>query len=894
MTRRNGRQDILTTTHGGGAAAATPRRPSPGSDLACLAEAVLDFGQTLDWQQVLISTVRRLRDAAGAAACDIYAFQDDVWVGLVSLSGETIDESFAGTRHAADEYRLRLPGDPGCDPAEIFDIRTAASVSETERHAWVADGYRSGLLLPLVVGGRKVGEAVLYSHERRHFDRLDLLTSLAQLASRAIANAATHRELESRNRRETLVNDACYAFSSSLEPEDIFLSIALRLCEAIDAPSCDVMLLNEAGELTSVVSVTNGRPDGWQGSSVPLADWSSTSLAVASRSPIAIASRDDPLLSEDERRSMESFGQLSCLTVPLVVKERVIGVVELLESRRERSFTPDEIATVESVARMAALAIDNARHHTEVKRLHLAALEALSSALNAKDPYTSGHAIRVAAYLALLGQKLGWTDERISHVQEAAYLHDIGKIGVSDRALLKAGPLNTEEWALMRQHPAISAEIVRPLFDDDLVAAVRHHHERFDGGGYPDGLAGEAIPLLARVMCVADCYDAMSYERPYRRAFTYAECRAELKACAGAQFDPEIVAAFVAVLEALDDKRRLAAAAARRAASLIDPAKHTLLGSRNDESRPEYGELVAVLRKIRDDSPPVQFLCSYARTGEGTVFVVDAEEDPAQRSHPGDPWSADDDGVQKVLSGAEADGCVLFADAWGVWISGIAPVLDKDGAVVAAVSADVPALETSGLTLGRDPAQAFSSLLQAAGVVRRGDLDRLSDGLTGLYNHTYLHEHLEEALVAARSDGRELSVLFVDVDGLQRYNDLAGHAAGDEALRAIARALEACTRRDDLVARYGDDEFVAVLVGVGLTSAGEVAERLRAELSASTDPLTPLTLSIGIASYPTDAGGKAELLERAEWGARAAKRLGRDRVVSLAALRSQTGPSDDL
>jgi len=446
----------------------------------------------------------------------------------------------------------------------------------------------------------------------------------------------------------------------------------------------------------------------------------------------------------------------------------------------------------------------------------------------------------------------------------------------------------------MRQHPAISAEIVRPLFDDDLVAAVRHHHERFDGAGYPDGLAGEAIPLLARVMCVADCYDAMSWERPYRRAFTYAECCAELEACAGTQFDPAIVDAFIAVLAGLDEKRRLAAVAARQAAALIDPAKHALLRSRDDEARPGYGELVAVLRKVRDENPPVNFICSYARTGEATIFVVDAEEDPGKLSHPGDPWSADDDGVQKVLNGADADGCVLFADAWGVWISGIAPVLDHDGAVVAAVSADVPALETSGLTLGRDPAQAFSSLLQAAGVVRRGDLDRLSDGLTGLYNHTYLHEHLEEALVAARGDGRELSVLFVDVDGLQRYNDLAGHAAGDEALRAIARSLEACTRRDDLVARYGDDEFVAVLVGVGLTSAGEVAERLRTEVSSSSDLRGPLTLSIGIASYPTDASGKAELLDRAEWGARAAKRLGRDRIVSLAALRSQRGPDTDL
>ena len=112
--------------------------------------------------------------------------------------------------------------------------------------------------------------------------------------------------------------------------------------------------------------------------------------------------------------------------------------------------------------------------------------------------------------MALLGRELGWPDERLEEVENVAFLHDIGKIGVSDRVLLKAGPLTSEEWELMRQHPGISAEIVRPLFDEELVAGVRHHHERFDGKGYPDGLAGQAIPLIARAMCVVDCYDAMS------------------------------------------------------------------------------------------------------------------------------------------------------------------------------------------------------------------------------------------------------------------------------------------------------------------------------------------------------------------------------------------------
>ncbi len=205
--------------------------------------------------------------------------------------------------------------------------------------------------------------------------------------------------------------------------------------------------------------------------------------------------------------------------------------------------------------------------------------------MSAKDYYTLGHANRVAAYMALLGRELDWPAEHLEEVENVAFLHDIGKIGVSDRVLLKAGPLTSEEWELIRQHPGISAEIVRPLFDEALVAGVRHHHERFDGKGYPDGLAGEAIPLLARAMCVVDCYDAMSCERPYRPALSYRQCLAELRRCAGVQFDPEMVTAFLRVLQHLRRRRTWVTKLAQQAAQLIDPAAHALLRSRADEAR---------------------------------------------------------------------------------------------------------------------------------------------------------------------------------------------------------------------------------------------------------------------------------------------------------------------
>ena len=215
---------------------------------------------------------------------------------------------------------------------------------------------------------------------------------------------------------------------------------------------------------------------------------------------------------------MEHHGEKTCLTVPLRFGGKRLGMLTLVETAAERVFSEADLEFARGFAEQAAMAMHNAQLFENVKGLHLGNLRALSSALTAKDFYTIGHTARVAAYAVLLAAELGWTPRAIQQLEEATYLHDIGKIAVADRVLLKSGPLTDEEWALMKQHPTISAEIIEALLDDDYVAGVRHHHERWDGGGYPDGLAGEEIPLIARLLCLVDSYDAMSSRRVYRPA----------------------------------------------------------------------------------------------------------------------------------------------------------------------------------------------------------------------------------------------------------------------------------------------------------------------------------------------------------------------------------------
>lgn len=175
---------------------------------------------------------------------------------------------------------------------------------------------------------------------------------------------------------------------------------------------------------------------------------------------------------------------------------------------------------------------------------------ALATAIEAKDPYTEGHIKRVASYALSLGKEMGLALWQLQVLRKAAFLHDVGKIGVSETVLLKPGPLTKEEFDQLKTHTVVGEKICRPLQQDRLIAEViRHHHERYDGKGYPDGLAGEDIPIAARIMAIADAYDALTSDRTYRGRLSQEEALQILREGAGKQFDPKLALAFVSMVE---------------------------------------------------------------------------------------------------------------------------------------------------------------------------------------------------------------------------------------------------------------------------------------------------------------------------------------------------------
>ncbi len=240
-------------------------------------------------------------------------------------------------------------------------------------------------------------------------------------------------------------------------------------------------------------------------------------------------------------------GALSADTWVFPVPVRgALGAV-LAVSRRGDQVAAHHYAVVSQLAAQLGVGLTNARLLEEIDRANWEMVEALSRAIDAKSPWTAGHSTRVTMVGLAIGRRLGLDDKQLESIHRCGLLHDIGKLGVPVEILDKPGRLTPDEMEIMRQHPSIGARILAPISAyTDVAAAVRHHHEHYDGTGYPDALAGEQIPLIARIFAVADVFDALASPRPYREAWTHERAIQHIAEGAGSQFDPRVVEAFLA------------------------------------------------------------------------------------------------------------------------------------------------------------------------------------------------------------------------------------------------------------------------------------------------------------------------------------------------------------
>jgi putative nucleotidyltransferase with HDIG domain len=240
----------------------------------------------------------------------------------------------------------------------------------------------------------------------------------------------------------------------------------------------------------------------------------------------------------------------SALLVPMTIRRKVFGVLTAAVCQENSSFSEKDLYYLSYIARNAAHAIENLALYENIYQNLFSTLYAFVNALEARDPYTQQHSERVARLAILLGQEMNCTPEELDILHFSGHLHDIGKIGIRDDILLKSSGLTAEEYEKIKEHPQIGANIVGQLgLWDREKDIIRYHHEHFDGTGYPDGLQGEAIPFLSRLLAVADVFDAMASGRAYRKKIEESVVLETIRERAGTHFDPQVVAVLLRLSE---------------------------------------------------------------------------------------------------------------------------------------------------------------------------------------------------------------------------------------------------------------------------------------------------------------------------------------------------------
>jgi response regulator RpfG family c-di-GMP phosphodiesterase len=257
----------------------------------------------------------------------------------------------------------------------------------------------------------------------------------------------------------------------------------------------------------------------------------------------------DVTAEPDYQPTPETVAVQSELIVPVFVGGELWGVLNVEEMRSD-AFDEDDVRLVETVADQVASALRSAALYDQLERAYMGTAEALAAALEAKDSYTAHHARSIVERAEAVGRRLGMGAAELRDLRFGAVFHDIGKIAVPEAILNKRGPLTAEERAEMERHTVAGEQILAPVeFLAGARKLVRHEHERWDGDGYPDGLAGDEIPLGARIILACDALNAMTSDRPYRRAMSAEQAYAELRRNAGTQFDPQVVDALLAELD---------------------------------------------------------------------------------------------------------------------------------------------------------------------------------------------------------------------------------------------------------------------------------------------------------------------------------------------------------
>ena len=345
--------------------------------------------------------------------------------------------------------------------------------------------------------------------------------------------------------------EAAQSLAAGDDVPGMLADLSRQLTEFLGASACMISTLDDERGVIRDRAGYARPPHSWEPTAdeYALSDYPRTAAVLSGDGPYT-CTLESVGIDAAEARWLIELGFSSLLMVGIAVEGRPFALIDVYD-HRVREFTDDELRLASALAAEAGTMVERARMGERLEDAYFATLGTLAAALEAKDAYTNDHASQIAELAAALCERLGIDADDTRVIKLGALLHDIGKIGIPEAILRKPGSLTSEEMLVMQQHPDIGARILEPVpYFADLVPLVRSSHERWDGRGYPDGLAGDEIPLGSRVIAVCDAFHAMTEDRIYRRALPLPAAVAEIERCSGTQFDPACVQAMLEVVEA--------------------------------------------------------------------------------------------------------------------------------------------------------------------------------------------------------------------------------------------------------------------------------------------------------------------------------------------------------
>jgi diguanylate cyclase (GGDEF)-like protein/putative nucleotidyltransferase with HDIG domain len=557
------------------------------------------------------------------------------------------------------------------------------------------------------------------------------------------------------------------------------------------------------------------------------------------------------------------------------------------------------------------------RHLLDMADLHLRTIETLALAIDAKDETTHLHLQRVRIFATGLGTAMNLSEDELHSIKAGALLHDVGKLAVPEYILNKPGKLTPEEFNRMKVHPLVGAEILSAVnFPYPVVPVVLCHHEKYDGTGYPNGLAGEEIPITARILSVVDCFDALASDRPYRRALPTEEAMRYIHEQKGKAFDPKVVELFETLYPSLENEAQAAAQEAHRVSANLPSFSYHTNPRAEALARPAtgYSEVTQInhLRNIAAANQEVYSLYELIQTVGTSLNLVETLNLIASKIRKVIPCDCcvtylrqEDKLVPQYIDGKEKETFSDLAIPLGEGVTGWVaenkrPLINANPLVEfgylgdparftlmrSAMSVPLKVNEEvlSVITLYDETPNKFvgdnlrvleliaaktALAIKNAITFEQTYENSLTDDLTGLPNSRHMFLKLDEEIARARRNGTPLTVLAMDLNFFKEVNDTFGHAVGDKVLRQIAKFLRSTLRDYDFVARLGGDEFMAALPGLVGEDIHKKIDQVQAAIEGIQSEkrfgrFIKLSLSVGAATFPQDGNDADTLLAVAD------------------------------